>query len=142
MDKKYYYRVLGVKEAATAQQIKQGYEERVKRLKSPDYADDPEYVDRKLKEAAYAYRVLLGAEIPSAKRPSVKQVPVKRSKKEHDSSPKITETVSDAGNKLKKNAGKTLDRITDSKEAKSVLGVIFSLIIAVASMAISSCDSL
>ena len=66
MDKNYYYRILGVREDATAQQIKQGYEERVKRLKSPDYADDPEYVDRKLGEAAYAYRALLGGKAPSS----------------------------------------------------------------------------
>ena len=42
MDKSYYCRVLGVGEDASVQQIKKAYEERVKRLKSPDYADDSE----------------------------------------------------------------------------------------------------
>ena len=68
MDKSYYYRILGAREGASAQQIKQAYEERVKRLKSPDYADDPDYVDRKLREAAEAYRIVLGGSAPAAEK--------------------------------------------------------------------------
>ena len=131
MDKSYYCRVLGVREDASVQQIKQAYEERVKRLKSGDYADDSEYVSRKLGEAAYAYRVLLGGEVPSAK----------EGRKRSNASKNAATTKSAAGETLKKKAGKTVESITGSKEAKSVAGIVFSIIIAVASLAIGSCDS-
>ena len=131
MDKSYYCRVLGVGEDASVQQIKQAYEERVKRLKSGDYADDSEYVSRKLGEAAYAYRVLLGGEVPSAK----------EGRKRSNASKNAATTKSAAGETLKKKAGKTVESITGSKEAKSVAGIVFSIIIAVASLAIGSCDS-
>ena len=131
MDKSYYCRVLGVGEDASVQQIKQAYEERVKRLKSGDYADDSEYVSRKLGEAAYAYRVLLGGEVPSAK----------EGRKSSNASKNAATTKSAAGETLKKKAGKTVESITGSKEAKSVAGIVFSIIIAVASLAIGSCDS-
>ena len=131
MDKSYYCRVLGVREDASVQQIKQAYEERVKRLKSADYADEPEYASRKLSEAAYAYRVLLGGEVPSAK----------EGRKRSNASKNAATTKSAAGETLKKKAGKTVESITGSKEAKSVAGIVFSIIIAVASLAIGSCDS-
>ena len=131
MDKSYYCRVLGVREDASVQQIKQAYEERVKRLKSGDYADDSEYVSRKLGEAAYAYRVLLGGEVPSAK----------EGRKRSNASKNAAATKSAAGETLKKKAGKTVESVTGSKEAKSVAGIVFSIIIAVASLAIGSCDS-
>ena len=131
MDKSYYCRVLGVREDASVQQIKQAYEEWVKRLKSGDYADDSEYVSRKLGEAAYAYRALLGGEVPSAK----------EGRKRSNASKNAATTKSAAGETLKKKAGKTVESITGSKEAKSVAGIVFSIIIAVASLAIGSCDS-
>ena len=131
MDKSYYCRVLGVREDASVQQIKQAYEERVKRLKSGDYADEPEYASRKLSEAAYAYRVLLGDEVPSAK----------EGRKRSNASKNAATTKSAAGETLKKKVGKTVESITGSKEAKSVAGIVFSIIIAVASLAIGSCDS-
>ena len=64
MDKSYYCRVLGVGEDASVQQIKKAYEERVKRLKSADHADDPEYAPRKRSEAAHAYREPSAGEAP------------------------------------------------------------------------------
>ena len=131
MDKSYYCRVLGVGEDASVQQIKKAYEERVKRLKSADYADEPEYASRKLSEAAYAYRVLLGGEVPSAK----------EGRKRSNASKNAAATKSAAGETLKKKAGKTVESVTGSKEAKSVAGIVFSIIIAVASLAIGSCDS-
>ena len=131
MDKSYYCRVLGVGEDASVQQIKKAYEERVKRLKSADYADEPEYASRKLSEAAYAYRVLLGGEVPSAK----------EGRKHSNASKNAAATKSAAGETLKKKAGKTVESVTGSKEAKSVAGIVFSIIIAVASLAIGSCDS-
>ena len=131
MDKSYYCRVLGVGEDASVQQIKKAYEERVKRLKSADYADEPEYASGKLSEAAYAYRVLLGGEVPSAK----------EGRKRSNASKNAAATKSAAGETLKKKAGKTVESVTGSKEAKSVAGIVFSIIIAVASLAIGSCDS-
>ena len=131
MDKSYYCRVLGVREDASVQQIKKAYEGRVKRLKSADYADELEYASRKLSEAAYAYRVLLGGEVPSAK----------EGRKRSNASKNAAAAKSAAGETLKKKAGKTVESITGSKEAKSVAGIVFSIIIAVASLAIGSCDS-
>ena len=118
MDRSYYYRVLGAREGASAQQIKQAYEERVKRLKSPDYADDPEYVDRKLKEASEAYRVVLGGSAPSA---------AKQRKKSYE--------------KLKNSMEKTVSSIFDSKEAKSALGIAVSVLVAVITLAVGPCDT-
>lgn len=118
MDRSYYYRVLGAREGASAQQIKQAYEERVKRLKSPDYADDSEYVDRKLKEASEAYRVVLGGSAPSA---------AKQRKKSYE--------------KLKNSMEKTVSSIFDSKEAKSALGIAVSVLVAVITLAVGSCDT-
>lgn len=159
MDKSYYYRILGVRADATAQQIKQAYEERVKRLKSPDYADDPEYADRKLKEAAEAYRVVLGGSAPSAekqRKKSYEKLKDSMEKGETSRSTKPRRTVRDAsqnaaadvaaqvsaaGKKLKKKAGKTFDSVNDSKEAKSALGIAVSVLIAVISLAAGSCDT-
>lgn len=159
MDKSYYYRVLGAREGASAQQIKQAYEERVKRLKSPDYADDPEYVERKLREAAEAYRVVLGGSAPSAEKQhkkSYEKLKDSMEKGEASRSTKPRRTVRDAsqnaaadvaaqvsaaGKKLKKKADKTLDSVSDSKEAKSALGIAVSVLIAVITLAAGSCDT-
>ena len=161
MDKSYYCRVLGVREDASVQQIKQAYEERVKRLKSPDYADDSEYVSRKLGEAAYAYRVLLGAEAPSSKQRKNHYDKLKDSMEKDettgggktlrkvrkssgaigDASKNVAATVSAAGEKLKENAEETLGRVVNSKEAKSAMGIAFSIIIAVVSLAVGACES-
>lgn len=67
MDKNYYYRVLGVKKDATAQQIKKAYDDRIARLNSADYADDAAYVKKKKMQAAEAYRVLTGESRPVSK---------------------------------------------------------------------------
>lgn len=64
MDKRYYYRILGLREGATASDIKKAYTLRMQKLKSSDYADDPEYVARKMDQARHAYKVLLGGAIP------------------------------------------------------------------------------
>ena len=64
MDKRYYYRLLGLREDATPQQIKDAYTQKVRKLKSDDYADDPEYVERKLAEVRHAYGVLTGSAAP------------------------------------------------------------------------------
>lgn len=159
MDKSYYYRVLGAREGASAQQIKQAYEERVKRLKSPDYADDPEYVDRKLREAAEAYRVVLGGSAPSAekqRKKSYEKLKDSMEKGETSRSTKPRRTVRDAsqnaaadvaaqvsaaGKKLKKKADKTIGSVSDSKDAKSVVGIAVSVLIAVISLAAGSCDT-
>lgn len=65
MDRNYYYRILGLTEGATTQQIKQAYEIRMEKLKSADYRDDPEYVEKKKRQATEAYRVLTGS-MPAA----------------------------------------------------------------------------
>lgn len=67
MDKKPYYRMLGLGEGATEAQIKDAYEKKIHKLRSDDYADDPEYVARKLGEVKYAYSVLTGSAAPASK---------------------------------------------------------------------------
>ncbi|MGN0735699.1 MAG: hypothetical protein ACI4LP_07835 [Anaerovoracaceae bacterium] len=145
MDRNYYYRILGVREDATAQQIKQGYEERVKRLKSPDYADDPEYVDRKLREAAYAYRALLGGEAPSSDKQRKKGYEKLKNSMEKDETSggakPFERAGKPAGTRLKKKAGRTVSSVSGSKEAKSALGIAISVLVAVISLAVGSCDT-
>ena len=67
MDKRHYYRILGLSEGATAAQIKQAYSKQMTKLKSPDYADDPEYVARKMDQIRHAYSVLVGGAAPATK---------------------------------------------------------------------------
>ncbi|MGN1413884.1 MAG: J domain-containing protein [Anaerovoracaceae bacterium] len=67
MDKKPYYRLLGLTEGATAAQIKDAYEKKMHKLRSDDYADDPEYVARKIQEVRHAYSVLTGGAAPATR---------------------------------------------------------------------------
>lgn len=60
MDKKQYYRLLGVREDATPAQIKAAYEDRLSKLKAADYNDDPEYARKRSREISEAYRILTG----------------------------------------------------------------------------------
>lgn len=74
MNDRYYYRILGIaSENPTPQQIKKAYEQRIAKLKSADYSDDKEYANKKMREAAEAYRKLTGqAPTSSVKRPHQK----------------------------------------------------------------------
>jgi len=67
MDKRYYYRMLGVREDATRSQIDAAYEKRMKALQAPDYADDPEYAHKKMVQTKQAYKVLTGAAAPATR---------------------------------------------------------------------------
>ena len=67
MDRNYYYRVLGLQPGATNQQIRTAFENRLERLSSPDYADDPEYVAKKISQVKFAYSVLMGSAAPLTK---------------------------------------------------------------------------
>lgn len=67
MDRNYYYRILGLTEGATGQQIKQAYETRMAKLDSDDYRDDPEYVAKKKRQTTEAYKVLTGSAPSSTK---------------------------------------------------------------------------
>ena len=60
MDRNYYYRVLGVRSDATPAQIRNAYNNRMARLDSADFADEPEYARRKKEQATQAYKVLMG----------------------------------------------------------------------------------
>ncbi len=64
MDRADYYRILGVQPGASRAQIDCAYNERMKRLKSSDYADEREYADRKMRELKYAYSVVSGGAAP------------------------------------------------------------------------------
>ena len=68
MDRADYYRVLGVQPGASRAQIDRAYGERMKRLKSSDYADEREYADRKMRELKYAYSVVAGGAAPISER--------------------------------------------------------------------------
>lgn len=67
MDKRHYYRVLGVREGSGTAEIKKAYDRHMRRLALPDYADDPEYVARKKDQIRHAYRVLVGGAAPATK---------------------------------------------------------------------------
>lgn len=67
MDKKYYYRMLGLTQEVTPKQIKAAYEQRMLKLNSPDYNDDPEYARRKKEQATTAYKVLTGNAPPMSR---------------------------------------------------------------------------
>lgn len=60
MDRSDYRRILGVGEDATREEIKRAYENRIARLKTADYDDEPEYAARKAAMAREAYQVLTG----------------------------------------------------------------------------------
>ena len=64
MDRNYFCRILGVRPDATPNEIRRAYDDRVRRLNSSDYADEPEYARRKREQARQAYRVLTGGEVP------------------------------------------------------------------------------
>ncbi len=49
------FRILGVKDDATREEVKAAYELKVSRYKGPDYAEDPEYVEIKLRELKTAF---------------------------------------------------------------------------------------
>ena len=68
MDRADYYRILGVQPGASRAQIDRAYNERMKRLKSSDYADEREYADRKMRELKYAYSVVSGSAAPVSDR--------------------------------------------------------------------------
>ena len=65
MDKKYYYRLLGLQEGADRKKIDAAYEKRRRMLQSADYADDPEYAHKRMVQTKNAYKVLTGAAAPA-----------------------------------------------------------------------------
>lgn len=64
MDRKDYYRILGVRPGSTRTEIDKAYNERMKRLRSLDFEDEREYADRKMRELKYAYSVVVGGAPP------------------------------------------------------------------------------
>ncbi len=126
MDRKYYCRILGVKDGATDEDIKRAYEERKKRLRSSDYSDEPEYVEQKLKELDEAYRILTGNTVPIS--PSRKQIKGSNGRKP---SRRYEHTFKDRPAKVEIN----------SKGIKSAIAAVVSVILAIASVSISSCDT-
>lgn len=55
------YRILGLREGAAQAEIKKAYEERIRKYRTPDYKDEPEYAQRKLREVRHAYSILTGS---------------------------------------------------------------------------------
>lgn len=54
------YRILGLREGAARQEIKRAYDERMRKYRTSDYQDEPEYAQRKMREVKYAYSILTG----------------------------------------------------------------------------------
>lgn len=66
MDRADAYRILGLREGASRSELKNAYEDRVRKYRTPDYQDEPEYAQRKIREVKYAYNILAGSAMPSS----------------------------------------------------------------------------
>lgn len=55
------YRILGLREGAAPAEIKKAYEGRIRKYRTPDYKDEPEYAQRKMREVRHAYSILTGS---------------------------------------------------------------------------------
>lgn len=68
MDRADAYRILGLREGASRSELKNAYEDRLRRYRTPDYQDEPEYAQRKIRELKYAYNILVGGAMPSSEK--------------------------------------------------------------------------
>lgn len=68
MDRADAYRILGLREGATRTELKNAYEDRIRKYRTPDYQDEPEYAQRKIREVKYAYGILAGSAPPSSEK--------------------------------------------------------------------------
>lgn len=68
MDRTEAYRILGLREGATRTEMRLAYTERLRKYHTPDYQDEPEYAQRKINEAKYAYNILAGGAVPSSEK--------------------------------------------------------------------------
>ncbi len=118
MDK--YFMLLGVKEDATEEEVTAAYEKRTERYKSLDYADDPDYVRRKLSQLKEAYDAIMKGE--------PKKVQKKASSKNSANNPEKLnlKTVSEKGKKIIDN---TLG--SDKKDNANLAGTVISIITAI-----------
>jgi len=152
MDKKRYYRVLGLQEDATSAQIKTAYAARTARLKSLDYADDPEYVQRKMAEARYAYSVLMGTAPPVTKEQRERRF---EEFKDHvdagcfeekrcrlDGRKKKTADFSFSAAKAKGAFETVKGKFDMGPDGKAVLGIIAAILISIVSAAVSGCNAM
>ena len=67
MDNREYYRLLGLREGATREQIDNAYKDKMQKLKSADYADDPDYITKRTMRLRHAYSVLTGSSAPATR---------------------------------------------------------------------------
>lgn len=61
------YRIIGVRQNAGINDITKAYRDKIKRLSSADYADEPEYAARKKAELTKAYSILTGGQVAPLK---------------------------------------------------------------------------
>lgn len=90
MNRETAYRILGIRQGASAEDIMKAYEKKLHKLSSEDYKDDIDYLWKKKKEAKEAFEVLTG-QVLEEKWGSYKNQPFKANK----------------GNKKENSTGKT-----------------------------------
>ncbi len=131
MDNREYYRLLGLQEGASQAQIRAAYEEKHRKLDSADYADDPEYVNRKCRQLEEAYRILTGSAAPATQ--AQKRARFERWKDAEDSG---EDAVESARRKLRHHheggfAEKPLPKNTEGKQRRLRHPAILILILVV-----------
>lgn len=123
MDRRYYYRLLGVREGASTAEIKKAYDRHMYRLALPDYADDPEYVARKKDQIRHAYSVLLGAAAPATK--AQKEAHFEKWKDAEDAGEDGIKKLKRKFERHEKNCEPKTEALTGLEDLKTMLGGVF-----------------
>ena len=76
MDRGRSFRILGISETATKEQVKAAFERKAARYKGPDYAEEPAYAERKLAQLYQAYQEAcdLAENAPAAYKPEQRRI--------------------------------------------------------------------
>lgn len=103
------YRILGLREGAARQEIKRAYDERMRKYRTSDYQDEPEYAQRKMREVKYAYSILTGGTESTDKQQRVEYHEQRKDEMELDETTdsvigNFTEKLSSAAARLKAEA--------------------------------------
>ena len=110
MDDREYYRLLGLPSNATRQEIESAYKEKMKKLKSEDYSDDPEYAAKRAARLRHAYSVLTGSSAPVTR--AQEEARFERIKDALDGG---EDTIEEAREELKRKMRKLKNKVSSSE---------------------------